>query len=270
MECCDCGTIVCQCPAATPVPATPVPEKDGCFVCEAGDVCCNPSNTNGFCPGMLKCCDCGTDNCRCPDPPTPTPLAPSPQVLLTGGTVGDSSLMPVDANSDGLHLSNGGKLGQLPDYLKGFGAHKYYELPIVTDGEIHLTCPPEDVPSNPSAVCSFYLVAWHCSPCSKGAWQGLLAESWEGHAGPIFTTPQSEYEHQTVVYRKEIVAGETEIIPATELGLYQGIFAAPHGSAIPWPEVHRPRGPWQTGSSGNNAKPCLARCNEALSYLDPM
>ena len=164
-------------------------------------------------------------------------------------------LTPQPASGGGLLIGVSSPLVQIPPYLMATGVKYFHPTFPVLQGskfKLHCTCP---------TGCTFYIVTYHCPPCSTpigGGWTQHVGSGWESRS----CSPKVEYTNfrgqssinPTIILRKVTNGpGTIETIPTTTYTKFVGVFAVPNDIAQPWCDNGH-------GYGIKGPKDCLSHC----------
>eukprot|EP01059_Diplonema_ambulator_P008952 TRINITY_DN18723_c0_g1_i5.p1 TRINITY_DN18723_c0_g1~~TRINITY_DN18723_c0_g1_i5.p1 ORF type:complete len:381 (+),score=103.34 TRINITY_DN18723_c0_g1_i5:132-1274(+) len=171
-------------------------------------------------------------------------------VPLSGQTIQEIHMY---VGKDPLPMKNGAQTvapGQYPAVFEDGRLTYTFLIPgLKADEQFYLVahakiCGPKPESPKPApdgdCPCTFYITALKCAPCSVGINGGFEAElassGWETRScGPKFNIEGgSGFKFGTVVFKKEIDPGMTEIITASTDAMLVGVFAATCEDAVEW------------------------------------
>eukprot|EP01064_Diplonema_japonicum_P034882 TRINITY_DN736_c1_g2_i1.p1 TRINITY_DN736_c1_g2~~TRINITY_DN736_c1_g2_i1.p1 ORF type:complete len:229 (+),score=29.72 TRINITY_DN736_c1_g2_i1:60-746(+) len=146
---------------------------------------------------------------------------------------------------------------EIPSFLR---QATYHAVPSVAeDGGLRFECPL-------SQPCTFFVIAFHCVPCSIGLGGGLtqnllLSDGWEARrCAPVMMFGSDPSSYPMMAFRVEVAPMSSVETPRfTSTGIYIGVFATV--GSTPFCEIpRRPHGPHQVS---------LTRCSSSTCPMKP-
>eukprot|EP01060_Flectonema_neradi_P008621 TRINITY_DN1615_c0_g1_i2.p1 TRINITY_DN1615_c0_g1~~TRINITY_DN1615_c0_g1_i2.p1 ORF type:complete len:421 (+),score=95.41 TRINITY_DN1615_c0_g1_i2:66-1265(+) len=175
-----------------------------------------------------------SDSCERNWCPSPVPAAADPTVLLNGvGVPG----VPV-AGAASLSMNGASLVLPLRNFLQPTFFHGM-AAGVQPSDELQMVCPAGSV------NCLFYIITYHCPPFStdsNGGIPSLVSNKWEARSfGPNFLPPsavggKNGDMQPTIIFRKEVLADESEMVKFDRPGTYVGVFSQ-HLPGLDWDEA---------------------------------
>ena len=165
--------------------------------------------------------------------PSPVPVTPAVlTIFLNGAAVSGVAV----AGADSLELNGAALVMPLRDFLQPTFFHGM-SSGVQTADELKIVCPAGPV------NCLFYIITYHCPPFSTNANGGipsLVAKKWEARSfGPNFYPSGNSDMQPTIIFRKEVEAGDFELVTFDRPGTYVAIFSQTL-PGMDWDDVKAP------------------------------
>eukprot|EP01060_Flectonema_neradi_P025058 TRINITY_DN338_c0_g2_i1.p1 TRINITY_DN338_c0_g2~~TRINITY_DN338_c0_g2_i1.p1 ORF type:complete len:440 (+),score=91.42 TRINITY_DN338_c0_g2_i1:58-1377(+) len=173
----------------------------------------SPRTCDDGVPGTQATCVDGTGECRT------SSCVPEPVVKVNGLPVSGVAV----SGAGSLSVASAAELVlPLRDFLD---STSYHEIGSRVNADvIKVECPACN-----TAGCRFYIFSYHCPPFStglNGGLQSLLSQEWEVRScGPNFLTAANQEMQPTLIYRKDIAAGQFEEVVIEGQAPFVGVFS---------------------------------------------